>query len=146
MKLTCNCTNYIDTDEQSELVTKYENNPVIKKISNTGDKIIQEVFYYYICPKCCRDVIEIHRYKKNGIGKKAKVEKEILVGYKATNYLIQSRYCRKEKRIQFKEYIYSKGIPLRYGKAINSETIRMRYINEACFDGNKIVSKVKIFS
>lgn len=137
---------YVTSEDNGEIITKYENKPVLKKRSNYGDFVVKEIFYYYVCPKCDTDVVDIHRYKRNALGNLAKVERELLVGEKAARYLIKSQQTRKQKIIEFKDYIRSKGIPLRYGKCINDETVRMRYINEACFDGEKIESKVKVFS
>lgn len=133
-------------EDETYCINKYENKPVIKTKTDKGDRVIKEEFYYYICPRCDRDVVEIHRYKRNAAGNIAKCEKELLVGEKASDYLILSRETRKYKLIEFRDKIHSKGIPLRYGKAINDETVRMRYINEAGFDGGKIETKVTILT
>lgn len=146
MKITCSCQHYVNTDDTSYNITKYENKPVLKRHSNNGEYIVKEVFYYYVCPRCDKEVVEIHRFKRNAIGNLARVEREQLFGLKAANYLIQTQETRKQRLIEFKEHIHSKGIPLRYGKCINDETVRLRYINECGFDGDKIESKVKIYS
>lgn len=145
-KITCRCTKYVIVEEPQYNVVKYENKPVFKKRTDKGERITREIVYYYVCPQCDRDVVEIHRWAINNAGNECKREKELLVGLSACEYLFNTVNNRKTKPIEYKDTIHSKGIPLRYGKAINDETVRMRYINEAGFDGGKIESKVKIYS
>lgn len=145
-KITCKCLHYVEVENPKYNVVKYINKPVLKKRTDKGERVTREEFYFYVCPRCDRDVVEIHRWAINAAGNEAKREKELLIGEKATNYLIESRENRKHKLIDIREAIHSKGIPLRYGKAINDETVRLRYINEACYDGEKIECKVKIYS
>lgn len=145
-KITCKCGHYAIVEEPKYNVVKYENKPVLKKRTDKGERISREIFYFYVCPRCDRDVVEIHRWAINAAGNEAKREKELLIGEKATNYLITSRENRKQKLIDIRQAIYTKGIPLRYGKAINDETVRLRYINEAAFDGEKIECKIKVYN
>jgi hypothetical protein len=133
-------------EEPQYNVSVYENKPVIKRRTDKGERITKELVYHYVCPKCDRDVVEIHRWAVNAAGNIAKREREQLIGISACEYMFNSVNNRKAKTVEYKDTIHSKGIPLRYGKAINDETVRMRYINEAGYDGEKIETKVKIFS
>lgn len=146
MKITCRCQHYVEVEEPQYNVSVYENKPVLKRRTDKGERIIREIVYYYVCPRCDRDVVEIHRWAINAAGNEAKREKEQLIGINACEYMLNSVNNRKGKVIEYKDTNYTKGIPLRYGKAINAETVRMRYINEAGFDGEKIESKVKVIS
>lgn len=146
MKITCRCQHYVEVEEPQYNISVYENKPVIKRRTDKGERITKELVYYYVCPQCDRDVVEIHRWAVNAAGNIAKREREQLIGIEACEYMFNSVNNRKTKAVEYKDTIHSKGIPLRYGKAINDETVRMRYINEAGFDGGKIESKVKIFS
>lgn len=144
MRITCRCLHYVDVEEPQYNVMIYENKPVIKRKTDKGKRIVKELVYYYVCPQCDRDVVEVHRWAINAAGNVAKQEKEILIGIDACTYMINSISHRKPKLIEYKDSIPTKGIPLRYGKAINDETVRMRFINEAGYEGGKIETKVNL--
>lgn len=145
-KITCKCLYFVDVENPKYNVVKYENKPSLKKYTDKGERVFREIFYYYICPRCNRDVVEIHRWTINAAGNESKREKELLIGEKASKYLVESSNSRRNKMINYRNFIYSKGIPLRYGKALNDETVRLRYINETAYDGDKIETKVKVLT
>lgn len=144
MKITCRCNKYVEVENPQYNVSVFENKPVLKRKTDNGEKIVKELVYHYVCPQCDKDVVEIHRWAVNAAGNVAKREKEQLTGISACEYMFNSYNTRKAKNIKFKDNVYCKGIPLRYGKVINNETVRMRYINEAGYDGGEITSKVTL--
>ena len=122
--------------------------PTQKKTSK-NEKIVSESFYYYVCPRCERDVIVINRKAINAVGNIKSLLPEKLIGEKATNYLIMTSENRINKTSELTYNYnsrYCRGVPMSYFKTISAEIQRPRYINEAAYSGAKIETKVKIFS
>lgn len=147
MKIQCNCGEYVNTDNDFYKITKYENRPVIKRKSFNNQRITREIVFSYICPKCGKQIVDIHRYGINALGASKKLEYQQLRGLDAEEYLKASYYNRKEREIMPKVPVYSgKGIPVSYFRSVDSTHQRRRYINEAAYDGAKIESKVKVYT
>lgn len=146
MKIQCICGEYVNTDSDFYKITKYENRPVMKHKAFNGQRITREIVFSYVCPKCERQIVDIHRYGINALGNSKKLEYQQLRGADAEEYLKATYWCRKERKIMPKVSAYTgKGIPIAYFKSIDSTHQRRRYINEAAYDGAKIESKVKIY-
>ena len=133
-------------EEPQYNVTKYVNKPVFKKRTDNGERVTKEIVYCFVCPECEREVVQVNRWAINAARNECKRERELLVGLKAEQYLLETIDYRKIRPIEYKDVIHGKGIPLRYGKCINDETVRLRYINECGFDGERIECKVKVYS
>jgi len=124
----------IDTDINKPVQKKYVGN----------NKVVKEVVESYTCKKCGSFVLRILRYS-NFKNKKRLVEQERLSGIDAVKYLEATRNVR-QRQPQYFPYdkeIYCKTIPFVYGKFIDSETQRARYLNEAGWASEeKILTKI----
>lgn len=122
--------------------------PTQKKTSK-NERITEETFYYYICPKCERDVVIIKRKAINGAGNIKLLIPEKLIGKSATEYLEMTKENRinKTNEIRYTQReCYCKGVPMSYFKTMGATTQRPRYINEIGYSGKKIESELKVFS
>lgn len=121
--------------------------PTLRRTAK-NERIIDEFFYYYVCPKCERNVIVIKRRAINAAGNIKTLIPEKIIGKRAAEYLVLTEKTRinKTNELRFNENIYVRGVPLSYFKTIGAEAQRPRYINECAYSGAKIESKVKVFS
>ncbi len=146
MKIACKCGEFLNTDIDFFRITKYENRPILKRKSFNNKKITREIIFSFICPKCEKQIVDIHRYSTNALGNQIKIEYEQLRGIEAEKYLEFSKNNRKEKDIILKIPKYTKGVPLSYFKSINEKTQRPRFLNEVCYSGNKVVNEIKVYN
>lgn len=145
-KITCKCGHYITKNDDLLKLSLYKVKQPTLRRTQKNERIIEETFYYYICPKCERDVIVIKRKAINGAGNIKALIPEKLIGEKASNYLkmTENNRINKTSELRFtQKEVYCKGVPLSYFKTISATVQRARYINEAAYSGDKIESKVK---
>lgn len=148
-KITCICGHFISKNNDLSKLNYYKlKKPTLNKTDN-NEKITEETFFYYVCPKCERDVIVIMRKAVNAIGAKKVLIPEKLTGLKAIEYLqlTADNRINKTNEIQLSEKSYhSKGIPVSYFKSLSGTQTRPRYINEAGYSGEMIESKVTVYN
>ncbi len=144
-KITCRCGHYITKNDDLYRLSYYKVKTPTLKRTNRNERIIEEYFYCYVCPKCDRDVVVIKRKTINPVGNKKMLLPVKLIGLDAIEYLQQTENNRinKTNTLEYSEFgNYGKGIPLTYFKTLNSTVQRPRYLNEAGFSGDKIEIKV----
>ena len=148
-KITCICGHFVTKQNDLSKINFYKlKTPTIKR-TDKGEKIIEESFYYYVCPRCDRDVIVIMRKAINAIGAKKLLLPEKITGIKAIEYLqlTADNRLNKTNELQLSDMSYhSKGIPISYFKTLSATEQRPRYINEAAFSGDKIECKITIYN
>lgn len=148
-KITCICGHFITKNDDLCKLNYYKlKTPTLKK-TDRNERIIEESFYYYVCPRCDRDVIVIMRKAINGIGAKKTLIPIKLTGLKAIEYLqlTENNRINKTNEILFPEAkVYSKGIPLSYFKTLSATEQRPRFINEAAYSGDKVTSELIIYN
>lgn len=111
--------------------------PVYRAVN--GVKVFKEVVYTLFCKKNGCSKLELHSYSnENGVLKL--LQKQCFKGKKAQAFLerTQNMRIRKVQCCPLKAVNHSKNIPWVYGKAINSETQVVRYMDES---GNREVFK-----
>lgn len=148
-KITCRCGHYITKNDDLYRLSYYKVKIPTLKRTNHNEKITEETFYCYVCPECDRDVVVIKRKAMNAVGNIKTLMPEKLIGLKAIEYLqlTEKNRINKTNALEYSEFgAYTKGIPLRYFKTLNSTVQRPRYFNEAGFAGEKIESKIKIYN
>ena len=148
-KITCRCGHYIRKSDDLGLLSFYKLKTPIKQRTNKNEKIIDESFYYYVCPKCDRDVVVIKRKAINAAGNIKTLIPEKLIGLEAIEYMQQTEKNRINKTndlVYAESSIYVRGVPLSYFKALSDTVQRPRYINEAGYSGEKVKSEIKIYS
>lgn len=146
MRVECWCGEYFDTIQDIDKLTFYKVKFPTIKHTPKNEKIIEEVFYYYFCPKCERDVVLIKRKALNALGNRKALIPEKLVGKAASEYLEKTKENRinKTNELRYISKPYSKVIDLSYYKTLNGTTQRPRYLNETGFSGAKVESEVLI--
>ena len=148
-RVTCKCGHYITRNDDLYKLSYYKLRQPVQKRTSKNERIIEETFYYYVCPKCERDVIVIKRKAINAVGNIKILIPEKIIGKKATDYLLLTEKNRinKTNELRYGENnIYVRGVPLSYFKTLGAETQRPRYINEVAYSGSKVESKVKVFN
>ena len=148
-KITCICGHFVTKKDDLSKLNYYKLKKPTLKQTDKNEKIIEESFYYYVCPRCDRDVIVIMRKAINAIGAKKLLLPEKITGIKAIEYLqlTADNRINKTNELQLSEKTsYTKGIPVSYFKALSGTEQRPRYINEAGFSGDKIECKIKIYN
>lgn len=147
-RVTCSCGNYITKNDDLYKLSYFKVKQPTKKRTQKNERIIDEFFYYYVCPKCEREVIVIKRRAINAAGNIKILIPEKIIGKKAADYLKMTENLRinKTSELRYTENIYVRGVPLSYFKTLSAEAQRPRYINECAYSGAKIESKVKVFS
>lgn len=147
-KITCKCGHYITKNDDLYLLNFYKVKTPTKKRTLKNERIIEETFYYYVCPECERDVVVIKRKAINAAGNIKELIPEKKIGIAATEYLLLTANNRINKTNELRyndNNIFVRGVPLSYFKTIAAEVQRPRYINEAAYSGKKIESKVKLY-
>lgn len=122
--------------------------PTLRRTAK-NERIIEEMFYYYVCPECGRDVVVIKRKAVNAVGLKKALIPEKLIGEKAAAYLSLTTDNRINKTSELRyntTETHTKGIPLTYYKTISATVQRPRYLNECGFAGDKVENEVLILS
>ena len=148
-KITCICGHFVTKKDDLSKLNYYRLKKPTLKQTDKNEKIIEESFYYYVCPRCDRDVIVIMRKAINAIGAKKVLIPEKLTGLKAIEYLHQTsdnRINKTNELILTEKNYYTKGIPLSYFKALSATKQRPRYINEAAFSGDEVECELKIYN
>lgn len=148
-KITCICGHFVTKKDDLGLLNYYKLKTPTLKRTDKNEKIIEESFYYYVCPKCDRDVIVIMRKAINAIGAKKVLIPEKLTGLKAIEYLqlTADNRINKTNEMQLSDKGYhTKGIPISYFKALSGTEQRPRYINEAGYSGEMIESKITVYN
>ena len=148
-KITCKCGKYILKNKDLFRVSYYKiKNPTLK-MTEKKERIIDEIFFYYVCPVCDREVVLIKRRARNAIGNPKLLLPVKLIGKDALNYLELTKNNRINKT---NELTYSdggkfvKGISMSYFKTINKTHQRPRYLNECAYSGDKVECELKILS
>lgn len=148
-RITCKCGRFITKDNDLFRISFYKLTKPTKDKTNKNEKIIEETFYYYVCPKCDSDVVVIKRKAINAAGNIKILIPEKLIGLEAIKYMQQTDKIRINKTSDLKyaeSNIFVRGVPLSYFKTLSATTQRPRYINEASFSGDKVECKVKVYS
>lgn len=130
MKMTC-CGVVYSTDDPSTYwcMQKYINKIMTKAYVN-DNRVSKEVVYSVLCKKNGCTKIMILRY--GSLEENLLLERETLHGKKAMIYLHKTRNIRMAvpQKCPLQIVPISKRIPYVYGKAINSVTQGIRYLNE----------------
>ena len=148
-KITCKCGRYITKEKDLFRISYYKLRQPLDKRTVDNKKIIDEVFFYYVCPRCDRDVVLIKRRAINNAGNVFSLLPTKLIGKEAAEYLIKTQEIRVNltNKLNYTEYgRFVNCGQISYFKAINETHQRPRYLNESGYSGDKIESKVKIFS
>ena len=148
-KITCKCGRYITKEKDLFRISYYKLRQPLDKRTLDNKKIIDEVFFYYVCPRCDRDVVLIKRRAINNAGNVFSLLPTKLIGKEAAEYLIKTQEIRVNltNKLNYTEYgRFVNCGQISYFKAINETHQRPRYLNESGYSGDKIESKVKIFS
>lgn len=148
-KITCKCGRYITKENDLFRVNYYRLKQPLEKKTTDNKRIIEEVFFYYVCPRCDRDVVLIKRRAINNVGNPIALLPIKLIGKEAAEYLIKTQQIRVNltNKLNYTEYgRFVNCGQISYFKAINETHQRPRYLNESGYSGEKIESKVKIFS
>lgn len=146
--ITCTCGRYITKDKDLFRVAYYKVKKPTLKLTEKNERILQEIFFCYVCPQCDREVIVIKRKARNAIGKPKVLFPVKLIGKEASDYLELTKDNRINKT---NELVYTdtgkfvKGICMSYFKTIDKTHQRPRYLNEAGYSGNKVESKIKVY-
>ena len=146
-KITCGCGHFVTKNDDLYKISYYKVKKPTLFQTEKKERVIEETFYCYVCPECNRDVVVIKRKARNAAGHIKALLPEKLIGLKAVEYLQMTENNRIDKTntLQYSECgIVTKGIPLRYGKTINHNTQRLRYINECGYDGKRIKTDIKV--
>lgn len=148
-KITCKCGRYITKEKDLFRISYYKLRQPLDKRTVDNKRIIDEVFFYYVCPRCDRDVVLIKRRAINNAGNVFSLLPTKLIGKEAAEYLIKTQEIRVNltNKLNYTEYgRFVNCGQISYFKAINETHQRPRYLNESGYSGDKIESKVKIFS
>lgn len=143
-KIICSCGRFADTKEDIDKISFYKVKTPTLKHTSRNEKIVEEYFYYFICPWCEKDIVLIKRKAINALGNKKAVLPVTLEGLEAAEYLARTQENRinKTKEISYMTKPFSNCIDLSYYKTINSTTQRPRYLNESGFSGLRVENKV----
>lgn len=147
-KITCRCGHYITKNDDLFLLSFYKVRKPTQARTSRNERIIDEVFYSYVCPKCDRDVIVIKRKAINAVGNVKVLIPEKIIGERATEYLEKTKFNRINKT---NELTYTntgkfvKGISMSYFKTINKTHQRPRYLNESGYSGDKVECELKVY-
>lgn len=148
-KITCKCGRYITKEKDLFRVNYYRlKTPLIKKTQD-NKRIIEEVFFYYVCPRCDRDVVLIKGKAINNAGNVFCLLPTKLIGKDAAEYLIKTREIRVNltNKLNYTEYgRFVNCGQISYFKAINDTHQRPRYLNESGYSGDKVESKIKVYN
>lgn len=144
-KITCSCGHYITKNDNLFLINFYKLKTPLLKRTKKNERIIEETFYYYVCPKCEKDIIVINRKALNALRNIKVLPPEKLMGFRAEKYLKETENNRinKTSELKYNETgVYCKGVPMSYFKTIDGTHQRARYINECGYSGDITESKV----
>ena len=148
-KITCKCGRYITKEKDLFRISYYKLKTPLFKKTNDNKRIIDEVFFYYICPQCDRDVVLIKRRAINNAGNVFSLIPTKLIGKDAAEYLMKTKEIRVNltNKLNYTEYgrFFNCG-QISYFKTINETHQRPRYLNESGYSGEKIESQLKIYS
>ena len=148
-KITCKCGRYITKEKDLFRISYYKLKQPLEKRTSDNKRIIDEVFFYYVCPRCDRDVVLIKRRAINNAGNVFSLLPTKLIGKEAAEYLIKTQEIRVNltNKLNYTEYgRFVNCGQISYFKAINDTHQRPRYLNESGYSGEKIESKIKVFS
>lgn len=146
MKINCSCGRYADTKEDIDKISLYKVKIPTIKHTLKGERIIEELFYLWVCPWCEKSIVLIKRKALNSVGNRKALMPVTLSGLEADEYLARTQENRvnKTETIRFMTKPYSKTIDLVYFKVLTGTTQRPRYLNESGYSGSKITSNVII--
>lgn len=148
-KITCRCGRYVTKDKDLFRISYYKVKTPTEKRTKDNKRIIDEVFFYYVCPRCDRDVVLIKRRAINNAGNAFALLPIKLIGKEAAEYLNVTKDNRVDLTSKLNYTEYGRFVncgQISYFKAINETHQRPRYLNESGYSGDKIESKVKVFS
>lgn len=148
-KITCKCGRYITKEKDLFRVNYYKLKTPLYKKTDDNKRIIDEVFFYYVCPRCDRDVVLIKRKAINNVGNPIALLPIKLIGKEAAEYLIKTQEIRANltNKLNYTEYgRFVNCGQISYFKTINDTHQRPRYLNESGFSGEKVESQLKIYS
>ena len=148
-KITCRCNRYITKEDDLYRVSYYKLRTPVEKRTSNNERIIDEVFFCYVCPRCDRDVVFIKKRAINSAGNIKAILPVTLIGKDAADYLERTKDIRTNltNTLHYTEYgRFVKCGQISYFKAINETHQRPRYLNESGYSGEKIESKVKVLS
>lgn len=148
-KITCKCGRYITKEKDLFRISYYKLKTPLFKKTNDNKRIIDEVFFYYICPQCDRDVVLIKRRAINNAGNVFSLIPTKLIGKDAAEYLMKTKEIRVNltNKLNYTEYgRFVNCGQISYFKTINDTHQRPRYLNESGYSGEKIESQLKIYS
>lgn len=148
-KITCKCGRYITKEKDLFRVNYYKLKTPLERRTHDNKRIIDEVFFYYVCPRCDRDVILIKRRAINNAGNVISLIPVKLIGKEAAEYLIKTQEIRVNitNKLNYTEYgRFVNCGQISYFKTINDTHQRPRYLNESGYSGEKIECKIKVYS
>jgi len=146
MKINCSCGRHADTKEDIDTISLYKVKTPTLKHTLKGERVVEELFYYWICPWCEKSIVLIKRKALNSLGHRKALIPVTLSGLDADEYLTRTQENRvnKTETIRYMTKPYSKSIDLVYFKVLTDTTQRGRYLNESGYSGNKITSNIII--
>ncbi len=148
-KITCKCGRYITKDKDLFRVSYYKlKNPLSKKTID-NKRIIDEVFFFYVCPQCDREIVYIKKRAINNAGNISLLLPVTLIGKPATEYMEATKEIRVNltNKLNYTEYgRFVNCGQISYFKTINDTHQRPRYLNESGYSGEKIENKIKVYS
>lgn len=145
-KIYCDCGRYADTKEDIDKLSFYKIKTPTLRHTEKRERIVEEYFYYWVCPWCEKDIVLIKRKALNALGYKKALIPITLTGIQASEYLARTQENRINKTSELRHCAksFSNCIDLSYYKTLTGTTQRPRYLNESGFSGNKIENKVII--
>ena len=148
-KITCKCGRYITKEKDLFRVSYYKLKNPIEKRTKDNKRIIDEVFFFYVCPQCDREIVLIKKRAINNAGNISLLLPVTLIGKPATEYMEATKEIRVNltNKLNYTEYgRFVNCGQISYFKTINDTHQRPRYLNESGYSGDKIENKVKIYS
>lgn len=146
-RITCKCGRYVEKNDDLFRMSLYFLKKPTKTKTERNEKIIDEIFFSYICPQCDREVVLIKRRAINAAGNIKMLLPIKLIGKEASDYLEQTKTNRINKTNELKysdSAVFVKGVAMSYFKTINKTHQRPRYINESGYSGDKVECKLTI--
>ena len=146
MPIVCCGVKYSKNDPETYWAIDTDINKPIQKKYVGSDRVVKEVVDSYTCIKCGCLIVTVTRY---GLlrGHKKILEKEILKGTAATDYLQATAKVRERQPLScpIQSVPFSKYIDYQYGKVLSPTTQRARYLNEQDWASKDVIKSNIIY-
>lgn len=148
-KITCKCGRIVYKDSDLFRISFYKVKTPTLKRTEKNERRLEEIFFYYVCPRCDREVVLIKRKALNAAKNHKLLFPVKLICKEASEYI----ELTKDNRINLTNKLFYndtsrfvKGISMSYFKSINDRFQRPRYLNECGYSGEKVECKLKVYS